>query len=107
MFISPRQTSDILVRIFTVSQVLVRILFTLARGRPCRCTYGKTILRHARIPSVMAAPLHRNIILEPTRNYTNNRKLKHNFIALTGPMHPKMERMSRGLSLANEGVGVN
>ena len=107
IFIFPRQTSDTLVRIFTVYRVLIRILFTLARGRHCRRTYGKTIPRRACTPSVMAARSHRNIILEPTRNCTNSRKLRDTLTTLTGLMHLTMQSMPRVLNLANEGVVVN
>ena len=107
IFIIPRQASDTLARIFTVYRVLIRILFTLAHGRPCRRTYEMSIPRRACTPSVMAARSHHNIILEHTRSCTNSRKLRRTFTGLIGRMPLEMQPMPTVLDLANEGVVVN
>lgn len=103
----PRQINDTPARTFTACRVLIRILFTLARGRHCRRTCEMTTPRGACIPSVMAVRSHRNTISEPTRNCTNSRRLKPTFTMLTGRMQLRMQPTPRDLNPGNGGVVVN
>ena len=107
ILILPRQVNDTLARIFTACRVPIRILFTLARGQHCKRTCEMTIPRRACIPSVMAVRSHRNTILEPTRNCTNSRRLKHTFTTLTELMQPRTQPAPRNLNPGNEDVVVN